>query len=730
MHLEHNSEINSENHLEKNLGIKSINRWGKRVPLVLLLIIIALGAWVRFQGVTQMGVYPYDGVSYTQEALRWASGQPPTFLQGRFYRPVSFFLQGMALRVFGVNDYAIKLMHGIMDLFSILLIYLISVQLTRSPWVGLAACLVYAFLPAVVLLARLELLHAESTFFTLWAIFFFLKLITRESETTQGNVFTYLLSALSGLFLGLAVNTHADLAFLAIGMVFYLFFSTFRSTAKGSSLKRFMILAIIFGVAFFTPYIVGFLLLGVQNAWAVFAKEVFGFDAAMSSKYASISKPTLLYNVITYTLTYYFHPRTFLIGILALGAVGIIIQRRIKKANNPTGSYLPIFLILTYILFYLLLFRFFAPHLGRLLLPLIPLFLIFLFQWYYLFLRDLRWLSVKGWHMGTVVFIGLALILFAFVPKEIQGRRIKKPDFRYVYDLLKTRVDSKNQLLVTPAALSSIDGGFNCDLYFGNNALYQNRLPLTGDYTLETLQNLLNKLSVRFVWVGKKIDSRMLKQNFNLPERFKPWLRNKKSSYSVEKDLDILHRYINGRGGVLLDKSKLGELYLLTDDQTHSSNILTNGSFEYWEKGLPLGGWHLIAGKVSMNHSLRLEPEDKTGSRLAWSLPDPLPLKQDPSIVTVRLDARAEENDILQIFFTTRIKGEPKRIHLETLRHTGNGQWQTISGLWEVTSSMKGLQLHILLRRGAGKPAQVDNLTLSLDEPRVPGEIVYTLIKK
>ncbi len=531
----------------------------------LLAIILIMGSWFRFQSVTQQGICPGDGVKYTQEALRWASGQPPTFLQQKFYRPAAYFLQGAGLRLFGINDYAIKLIHGIMDLVSILLLYRIVRRLTRSPWPGLAACLVYASLPAVISLSRMELLHTESTFLTLWAVLFLVVFITRSARSTSGKPASYSWLAGAGFFLGLSANTHADLAFLAPGIVVYLFISAFQPITAAWRVKRFLMTTAVFSAAFFTPYLIGMVLFGFRKVWTVFITETFQFNALMDTTYPNVSKPVLVYNLTRYTLKYYFGSQSLIAGLLALGSTGIMIQRRLTKVPNPAGSYLPFCLLFTYVTVYTFFFRSFEPRFGRIMLPLLPLFLTFVFQWYYLFLRDLRSMTLKRRQQGRLVFIGLAILWWGFLPNAATEPQVEKTEYRYVYDLLKTRVDSRNKLLITPVAIVPYSRGFRCDLYFGRNAVYLNQLPLAGEYTLAALRDLLKKQSIRFVWVGNNADPSIQDPSVRIPENYKRWLRNEKYPYSVEKDIAIVYRYIMERRGVLIDRSKLGKLYWLTD---------------------------------------------------------------------------------------------------------------------------------------------------------------------
>jgi hypothetical protein len=56
---------------------------------------------------------------------------------------------GMAIKISGYNDYSIKMMNGILDIYSILLIFMIASILAKNFWVDAANCLIYAFLPGV-----------------------------------------------------------------------------------------------------------------------------------------------------------------------------------------------------------------------------------------------------------------------------------------------------------------------------------------------------------------------------------------------------------------------------------------------------------------------------------------------------------------------------------------------------------------------------------------------------
>jgi hypothetical protein len=152
-----NDAISSYNTNNQSTGHHHLNA---TIPIIFLFVIVFCSAWVRFEGINHQGIFWGDSFKYLKEAKRWATGQTPRFMGG-FYRPVLYFLQGMAIRIFGYNDYSIKMLHGIMDMIAIFLIFLIASILTRDLWAGVLSSLLYAFLPGVVKLVRSEMLQED-----------------------------------------------------------------------------------------------------------------------------------------------------------------------------------------------------------------------------------------------------------------------------------------------------------------------------------------------------------------------------------------------------------------------------------------------------------------------------------------------------------------------------------------------------------------------------------------
>ncbi|MGD2090133.1 MAG: hypothetical protein PVH61_28410 [Candidatus Aminicenantes bacterium] len=57
------------------------------------------------------------------------------------------------------------------------------------------------------------------------------------------------------------------------------------------------------------------------------------------------------------------------------------------------------------------------------------------------------------------------------------GTKIPKSPYRFVYDILKHDVNWENKLLIAPVSVYSLDRGYQLDLYFGKNLVYERLSP-------------------------------------------------------------------------------------------------------------------------------------------------------------------------------------------------------------------------------------------------------------
>lgn len=676
------------------------------IPIFFLIIVLFFSAWVRFDGITEVGIHSGDSSTYMNEAKRWAGDQQPRFLGNRFYRPVSYFLQGTAIRIFGYNDYSIKILHSVMDMFSILLIFIIATILAGNLWAGTMSSLIYAFLPGVVTLARLELPYTESTFFVLLSFLFFVLSDKRKA----GNGFKYFLLAMSGLSSGLAANTHPDLAFLAPGYVLYLFIVSYDSQNKIRWLKKFLILSSIFTFFFFAPYLVGFFIFGTQKVLQVFFNEIQAGTSLRTSMFGRDSKPAIFFSIFYGLIKYFFGKPFLLTVILLVAAAPIMIYRKIKKEKDTPRAHLPLTLVLSYAFLYLF-FLNTSPK-PSVLMSLLPMIIFIITLWFYKIFKQ---------HLGkyaVMVFVCFFFILFLLNPKTLPGETANKSLFRFVYDELKNDVDKENKLMIAPVPVW--DGrGFKLDLYFGNkNAIYMRDLPIEDEYNLNTLSRLLKKKRLRYILVKKNVQKVLLNPGFLPPKIFRGWLRNEKFHYSLEKDLEIIRDYIRSRSGILISDTNYGTLYCFTDDKT--PGLIKNGSFEYWRQGIPLGDWKRISGNVSKageathgSHSMCLEPDGENVTRVTWRYENTPQIPGTRLKLRVRLDMKAGKPGEFFFYFRALVGKNWQRLKPGIVKYTGNGEWVTFSGDIEPVNDMRSLILDMWLRKVANKPAFIDNISIT-----------------
>ncbi|MDQ1355416.1 MAG: hypothetical protein QG657_5726 [Acidobacteriota bacterium] len=544
------------------VGIYNGEVWA--APILLLLVVLFFGAWVRFDGLSRQGVAPGDSFEYLKEAKLWADGETPKFLKGRFYRPVSYFLQGKALRLFGYNDYAIKMLNAGMDLISILLVFLILSLLTVNLWTGAAGALLYSFLPAIVNQARWEMLHAESTFFSLWAFLFFILSVKREIQDKADKVH-FLFLALAGLNVGLAANTHPDMAFLAVGYVLYLLAAYFNKTQIGKSLQTFILRSFIFSISFFVPYAVGFFLFGPEKVIRVILNESSLCTAFMTDLLGYVSKPGIFFDIFAQLLRGYFGKQFILTLVLLVGVVFIMGYRKVKKENDPPWFYLAPVLLLSYAFCFCCVLKT-SPE-QRVLMPLVPLVIFIIVPWFYQFFAQFTG------KYSTTAFFFLFVIVFLLNPKTLPGQTPARSPIRFIYDILGQEVKPRNKLLIAPAIVW--DGkGFQHEFYFGReSAIYLAALPIAEEYNLKSLSALLKSKRIRYIFLDyNDMQTVLLKPGCPIPlKSFRNWLRNDKFHYSLEKDFAIIREYIQLRGGILISDTPYGQLYKLTDKKQGNS---------------------------------------------------------------------------------------------------------------------------------------------------------------
>lgn len=523
----------------------------------LLFIIICLGvifsaAQIRYAGITTQGISRGDSFGYLREAKLWAENKSPEFMGGSFYRPAIYFFQGLAIKFLGYNDYSIKTLNVTADMLNILLIFLISYLLTKNKWVGIIAVLFYAFNVYVLMWARTEFPHTLSTTFVLFSLLFYLLF----EHYPRNKICCKLLLFLSGFFVGMAANTHPDLAFLGPGYVFCFLCSAIIQRKKSNPYITFIFNSFIFSIGFVMPYTIGVIAFGFSKVVNVFSAEVFVSQVNLTERYGESSFFTLFSNILRYSFESGIKSRIIQLGsIVGISISAIWILRWFRGKKDALISYVPIILIISYLILYSIIVGVFPIHYTRLFLPLFPLFLIMIVYWYYKFFKmfSVRW--------GIVLFVFVFTASFFFQISQLPGKKYPQSQYRHIYDVLKNKIDSKNKVMIAPACVYSFDLGFQCDLYFGNNSIYLCRLPLDETYSVEMLHKVIDSMNISYIFISKEIDTRLMKPDFSLSPTYEAWFRREGEPYSLAKDLEILHKFIQNEGGTLVKETCWGSIY-------------------------------------------------------------------------------------------------------------------------------------------------------------------------
>ena len=224
--------------------------------LISMALVLATAAVIRFYGITAIGVDGTDTFQYWHIATLWTEGD---YVLGditigdmrEFYRPVAYAMYAAALKLFDFQDYSIKIVNVVADLFNILLIFFIGRRL-KNNWIGLFAAASYAFLPTPIRFCRGELLHTLSALYVLLSVLFLTGFLKTSSTGKQ-----YVFLCLSGISMALSSNVHPSTAFLAPGIVAGLALLDFLHREPGKRIKNAVVHAFVYTASFFSVYAAG-----------------------------------------------------------------------------------------------------------------------------------------------------------------------------------------------------------------------------------------------------------------------------------------------------------------------------------------------------------------------------------------------------------------------------------------------------------------------------------------
>ncbi|MBW2529358.1 MAG: glycosyltransferase family 39 protein [Deltaproteobacteria bacterium] len=232
--------------------------WLKKhaIALIALAAVLLFVSFDRLYRIDEIGVDGADTFAYLDKAIDWASGKAEP---SGHYRPVHYFLGSLGVRLCDGAEHSVRLVHAILDIGSTALLFLLMMLASKSLVAAIAAALMYATLPDVVLFtARSELTRSTSTFFVVLSMLFFY-LAMESSRKWIPLAWSFLL----GISIALATNTHPELVLLGPGFAVAVVAHA-ALVARRWQWKRMLLLQ-------------GALFLGFMVPWLVLV-GTFGFD--------------------------------------------------------------------------------------------------------------------------------------------------------------------------------------------------------------------------------------------------------------------------------------------------------------------------------------------------------------------------------------------------------------------------------------------------------------------
>lgn len=182
----------------------------KKWHILLLLAILALGAFLRFYQLTEIppGLYPDEAMNGNNALEALATGRFKLFYPENNGREGLFInLQAIPLAVFGNQPWALRSVAAVFGTLTIVGIYLLSRELLKSRAAGLLAAFFLATSYWHVNFSRIGFRAILVPFFATFAIYFLLKGFRR------GRTFDLILA---GIFAGLGFHTYIAFRFMPL----------------------------------------------------------------------------------------------------------------------------------------------------------------------------------------------------------------------------------------------------------------------------------------------------------------------------------------------------------------------------------------------------------------------------------------------------------------------------------------------------------------------------------
>jgi 4-amino-4-deoxy-L-arabinose transferase-like glycosyltransferase len=174
-----------------------------------ILVLVGLSYFIIFQNLGKFQIRMWDEATYANNAIDMLLNQNPLVVehlgQPDLYNtkpPLAIWLQALSMKLFGINEWAVRLPSGLAGLFTILLVYFFGVRVLKSKTIGFVAATILLTTKGFISnhMVRTGDLDAILLFWLTLGIFTFIELVVKKPEQTRWH-FLLLSISLTGGFL-------------------------------------------------------------------------------------------------------------------------------------------------------------------------------------------------------------------------------------------------------------------------------------------------------------------------------------------------------------------------------------------------------------------------------------------------------------------------------------------------------------------------------------------------
>jgi hypothetical protein len=459
-----------------------------------VLFAIALAStFFRFHGLTQNGIQGADTFQYWEIVFHWLGGLPaftdPLDNNVSYFRPLFFFTNYLAVKVFGLKDWAIRAYMGGAETVNLILLGTLGYRLIRPAWFSLLAVLLYACCSASIHFSQTELPHTFSTVWLLGALHFLVSAL--DPATREGRREKVYLAA-AGALLGCGSLVHSSLMFWGPGLALVVALRELGTVGAPKQAVR--------------PIVTGWVLLAVGFGIPfLLAGAIFGFSTMFGAylSEAGVRGGGALANPLKLWLYFYTEGPRHAFGqwgvyLLWVGLLVALVESVRRSTRDWRGWILPV-LMLTYTFLYAVVLK--NVFYTRLYVPMIPVAFLIITHGLSAIRHVLPWRPI--WVTAAMALAALSVhsdleretrYLMSFYRGEQKGGP------RWAFEAIGAKVNAGAKLLVGPQVQYLNRRQYTSRMYFADNAVY------LFDCKTETFAEFVRRHKINYVMLTKPIE--------------------------------------------------------------------------------------------------------------------------------------------------------------------------------------------------------------------------------